>query len=45
MKKIQVLFWDVGKLYEIPIFESINKDILEHSHAHLFFFVVYSQLQ
>ena len=37
MKKIQVLLWEVGKLYEIPIFESINKDILEHSHAHLFF--------
>ena len=43
MKKIQALFWDVWKLYEITMFESINKDVLEHSHAHLF--IVYSQLQ
>ena len=42
VKKIQIIFWDMRKLYEIQISESLNKAMLEHGHAHLFFYCLLS---
>lgn len=35
-KKNKRMFCDMWKFYEIPNFVSVNKVLLEHSHAHLF---------